>query len=184
MMAKKHRRKWVKAAAAATGTVVVAVVSGLAGSYLGIASERDQWPFSAPSARDAAEDLDGVFPTTECKANYATVFTGAIRRSDGSLVATVELRHGSDCGASWVWVRSSVADVVVEKTLSRDENNDVPAITVEENDTIASATGPERESYTEQVYSPECVTFSVVVREVATGAVLGAVPDTRICTDA
>ncbi|MBW9093058.1 hypothetical protein JNB62_05130 [Microbacterium jejuense] len=176
-------RKWWKPAAAAAGALVVAAVSGVVGSFLGVASERNEWPYSPPAeptAQELAAELDGRFPSSECKANYATVFSAPIGDSAQPPIATVELRKGTDCAASWVWVSSFVADVVITKTLIRKEQGDLPAATVEESDPINTVSGPGRESFTEQLYSPACVSLEVSVYDAA-GDALGALPRTEVC---
>lgn len=177
----RERKKLSRRLLAGLWTIVIAAISGLAGNYLGIASERNQWPYSAPSAHDLAAELDGKFPTAECKANYANVFSAEIKdRTGQAVIATVQLRKGSDCGASWLWVSSSVADVVVTKSLSRAETDDLGAMTVTEVDPITTATGPDRESYTEQLYTTGCVTLEVSITD-SSDAVVGALPLTEVC---
>lgn len=178
---KRRTPKWLKVAMTASGAIIIAVVSGFAGSYLGVASERNEWPYSKPSEREIAADLDGKFPSADCKSNFVVMSSTPIDADDGTRLAVAELRRGSECNASWVWVTSKVAGTTVLKTLSRMKSDDLDAITVTEDDPITVESGPGSESFTEQVYSPDCVTFQVTIVDSTTGAELGGVPETTEC---
>lgn len=178
---KRRIPKWLKVTMAAAGAVIIAVVSGFAGSFLGVASERNEWPYSKPSEREIAAGLDGKFPSAECKSNFVIMSSTPIDADDGTRLAVAELRRGSECDASWVWVTSEVAGITVLKSLLREKSDDLDAVTVSEDDLITVESGPGSESFTEQVYSPDCVTFQVTILDSETGVELGGVPETEEC---
>lgn len=171
-------RPWriAKVAGAVSATLATLFIS-----WMAIADSRNLWPFSDPSAQQAASEADGRYPSAECMANYATTSSVTLRDDSGAtVVALVELRRGSDCGASWLWVSSEIAGATVAKYLSRESGDGLSAVAVEETDLVADASGPGSESFTEQIYSPGCLHFEVLVTD-SNGAELAALQRTEDC---